>query len=290
MEHVKSTLPLPPLRLKPSRKGERRLYVLGADDPEMEEIILYLTVCGCAFVYATYNGNRVNPQTAYCADPMPCESGTTLVFVECRPREFLAGEYFVTYVDHHNDGDEGFNFPPSSFLLGSSLGQLSMIEKMPLTEYQLIIAALDHCPVQAMRGLCPDVDPERAKIVYQEVTLRRRKVTLLDLYGCLEEVGKRIIVAPLSKVGDEKVVDLTGNPTGSGYTLSYICSIFKAAERGIPVLVSNRNSDTDNEKRILTGLVTPQLVSDFRSDYAPRHQLTSVWGDNNRGAGGILPS
>lgn len=288
-QFIGASLPPLPLRLKPSRKGEKKLYVLGADDPEMEENIFYLTVNGCAFMLATFHGTRVDPQTAYRADPVQCEPGTTLVFVECRPREFLAGEYFVTYVDHHNEGDEGFNMPPSSFLLGSSLGQISILEGKPLTEGQMIIAALDHCPVQAMRGMCPGVDPERAKIVYQEVTLRRRNVTLEDLRVCLHDVGKRIAVAPSTHVGNSPVIDMSGFPTGNGYSLSYICSIYAAAELGIPILVSNRNKEKDNEKRILTGLVSPKLVSDFRTDYAPKLHLLHVWGDNNRGAGGILP-
>lgn len=282
-------LPELPLTLAPSRKGEKRLYVLGADDPENEEIIFYLTRYGCAFEYAMFGGNRVNPGNAYQCDPVACENGVTLVFVECRPRDFLPGEYYVTYADHHNEGDAGFNKPPSEFLLGSSLGQISILEGHPLTEYQLAVAALDHCPAQAMRGLCPGIDPKRAKIVYQEATLRRRNVTLPELHACMNQVELDMAAAKSVAIGKDYAVDLTQAPTGYGYSLRYICSIGVAAEAGVPLLISNRNYEQGPEKRILTGLVTPQLVSDFRGDYAPRYRLIHVWGDNNRGAGGLLP-
>lgn len=305
--------PLPPFSTDEWKLfGKKRKYVCGADDPEMEEIIFYLTQHGCNFVEATYNGKRVSPETANYCDPVECEDGETLTFVECRPRkldecgpveeETKEGEkkktYFVDIVDHHpvenlKEGDlpqgSGCNLPPLDYLHGSSLGQVSFLEGYPLTVYQMALAAIDHCPAQAIAGLCPGVDPDYAKTVYLEVTMRKKKVALPDIHNCLSVIGKVIAKAPSANVGKIPVVDTSGTPTGNGYSLPYICSIYAAAELRLPLLVSNRNEEKGPEKRVLTGFVTPELVHSFRKDYAVQHKLRGLWGDNNRGAGGFLP-
>jgi hypothetical protein len=285
--------PLPVVLPEKSRKGEKRLYVLGADDPEMEEITRLLTALGREYVFATAGGKRVNAETAYCCDPVSCKDGVTLTFVECEAKEYLPGAYFLDVVDHHprknSEESRGFNLPPSQYLLGSSLGQVSVLEDVILTEYQMTIAALDHCPGQAMRGLCPGIDPDRAKLIYHAETARRRNVTIEAVYASIQEVGKDMAIAPSTMVGKDYVVDMTKVPTGMGYSLRYISTIGAAINLGIPVLLSNKNGEHDPEKRVLTGIVTPELVTGFRTDYAPRYHLQNLWGDNNRGAGGIVP-
>jgi hypothetical protein len=283
------TLPPPPFRFRPSMKGRKRLYVLGADDPEMEAVKNYLDSNGCAYVFATYYGARVNPDTAYLCDPVPCEDGVTLTLVECEPRDFLPGKYVPQVVDHHpriNPGTlgngTGCNLRPSDYLHGSSLGQISFLEGVPLSEDEMYV------PAQAVHGFCPGIDPERARLKYLESTMRRQKVTLDDIKTCMRDVGKDVAKAASSLVGDEWVADMSSIPTGNGYTLRYISSIAYAVDAGIPVLLSNRNGPEEPEKRVLTGLVTPSLVLAFTGEYAAKFKLKRLWCDDNRGAGGLL--
>jgi hypothetical protein len=288
MEITKIQLPPLPLTLPESSKGKKRLYVLGADDPEMEAIASMLEALGRKYAFATSGGTRVNPASAYKADPVQCEEGTTLTLVECEPREFITGHYYIEYVDHHNEGDIGYNLPPQMYMLGSSLAQVATLEGVTLNEYQLTIAALDHCPAQAMRGLCPGIDPERAKLVYHSETARRKNVSIDEVMRHMRDVGKDIATAPSAMVGGSHVVDMTKNPTGIGYSFRYLSSVAVAMNLGIPLLLSNRNSEGAPEKHVLTGLVTPRLVTDFKGEYAPAHHLSHLWGDDNRGAGGIV--
>lgn len=289
-QHDNLILGQPPLVLPEKGKDKKFLFLLGADDPEMEQNETMLARHGQLFLHATCNGERVNPGNVYKADPVIVPEGHTLVLVECEPREFIGNGYRVQIADHHRNGDPGFNILPKDFLLGSSWGQLClMLDIKSVSEYELIIAALDHCPTQAMLGACPGVDPARAKLTYQQLTAQRRSVSLGEVHACMRMLTGQIARAPLVRIGNTPVIDTTSIPTGIGYSLEYVCSIGVAVELKIPILVSNRNGKLTPEKIVLTGAVTPELVGDFRTDYAVRHNLINVWGDNNRGAGGNRP-
>lgn len=135
-----------------------RLFVLGAPDPEMEEIERVLLECGELVCYATRSGKRVRVECAYDADGLGGFEGSVadkdIVFVECCVR----GLCYRDVVDHHRPGDPGYGALPENYLLGSSLGQvLEMLGKTP-TALQRVIAAADHCPNYAYKGMCPGVD------------------------------------------------------------------------------------------------------------------------------------
>lgn len=101
--------------------------ILGAPDPEMEEIENLLRGCGVTVVYATHGGERVRASNAYRADGIAgtvTDSASVLV-VECDgpaiAPHLSAG---AALADHHRLGDPGYGRPPSEFLAASSLGQV----------------------------------------------------------------------------------------------------------------------------------------------------------------------
>jgi hypothetical protein len=160
-------------------------FVLGAPDPEMQEIERIARSVGAAVGYATHHGERVRPETAYQADEVKgfdlaaaCHCGGEIVAVECGPSEgctdwgwictgLVPGAEsevdcaaFVRRVDHHRPGDPGYGRPPSEYLSGSSLGQVLALLGLEPTPEQRFIAAADHCLSAAYRGECPGVDPD----------------------------------------------------------------------------------------------------------------------------------
>jgi hypothetical protein len=134
-----------------------KFFILGANDPEMREIVQVLTAAGENFAYACQRGVRVRATNAYDANSLsaPLPKDVEIVFVECSVR-FV---YPAVIVDHHQPGHPGFDCAPADYLKGSSLGQvLALLGKEP-TELQRIICAADHCPDAAYRGECPGVVP-----------------------------------------------------------------------------------------------------------------------------------
>lgn len=106
------------------------IFVLGAADPEMEEIEVLLTSAGVPYVYATRDGKRVRPGTAYSATGTTDDAavqrvadiGGLICLVECEV-EGLPGMN-VRVIDHHRPDDPGYGRPPSEFLAASSIGQV----------------------------------------------------------------------------------------------------------------------------------------------------------------------
>jgi len=109
-----------------------RIWALGAPDPEMEAIERILRAADEAVLYATADGRRVHPGSAYRADGVigadgavytPLPGGVdphSIRWVECEipglPRDHV--------IDHHRPGDTGYGRPPAEFLPASSIGQL----------------------------------------------------------------------------------------------------------------------------------------------------------------------
>jgi len=162
----------------------RKLFVLGAADPEMAAIESLLIARGERFAYATCEGKRVHPGNAYRADDVSdgYAWGAVTHLVECGALPQYAVRETVVRCDHHRPGDVGYGLPPEQFLAGSSIGQvvslLGCLNTSPdygdgiedlmfagkecglTVENIRYIAAADHCLESAYRGLCPGVDPD----------------------------------------------------------------------------------------------------------------------------------
>lgn len=156
-----------------------KVYVLGAADPEMEEIESVLKQQGLVYFYALKDGSRVKSETAYQADSISgyLPKNAQVVLIEC----FISLPGIIDCIDHHRPGDPGYGAIPSNFLEGSSLGQLLTALQMTPTKEQLLIAAADHCPTQAYMGLCPGVDIEDLKRWRTASRAKRRGMSPLEM-------------------------------------------------------------------------------------------------------------
>jgi hypothetical protein len=120
--------------------------VLGASDPEMDEIERIARKAGCSVGYATREGQRVGQETAYQADGVEgidlvaaCDTADLIMVVECAPGQDCTHAGWiktglvpgrngdcsdrVVRVDHHRPVDPGYGKPPKEFLAASSVGQ-----------------------------------------------------------------------------------------------------------------------------------------------------------------------
>lgn len=152
-----------------------KVFILGAPDPEMEEIERVVSAAGHMVRYALLRQSRVKAEQAYFADSLnaPIPKDATLVFVECS----VLGLNADVQIDHHRQGDAGFGQPPKKYFESSSIGQtLNYLNIVP-TDEQKIVAAADHCPTQAYMGMCPGVSPEALKAWRTSTRAARRGVT-----------------------------------------------------------------------------------------------------------------
>lgn len=111
----------------------RRIWVLGANDPEMASIEELLREVGEEYIYALdENGQRVHPGNAYrCPTPEVTEEARVYA-VECID---VLPEGWVR-IDHHRPGDPGHGRPPEDFMAASSIGQviseLARLGRLPM--------------------------------------------------------------------------------------------------------------------------------------------------------------
>lgn len=99
----------------------RRIWVLGAPDPEMEAIEGLLRQCGEEIIYATdATGQRVHPGNAYRCPVPEVPEDATVYAVECIDK---LPEGWIR-IDHHRSGDPGCGKPPEEFMSASSIGQV----------------------------------------------------------------------------------------------------------------------------------------------------------------------
>lgn len=279
----------PPIFTRSNGRGPF-YFVLGAEDPEMNEIESILAENGETFEYAKRHGERVKPWNAYEADPVHVPSGTITVLVECEPKRFGGKNGIIPIIDHHRIGDPGYDLPPEQFWRASSIGQLyALLSLGEPKRKHVVLAAMDHCMAQARLGKCPGIDSEEVRALSIEYTALHKGVDIHAVIASVRSMKKKVLDAPLITLGAQRVVDLTSVSIGVGYSLDYLCLLEAIAELGVPALIQTRNSSKDRAKILLHGAATPETVIDFMETYAPAHGISGIYGTPSRGhAGGFL--
>lgn len=251
-----------------------KLFVLGAPDPEMEEIERVLKEHGLALCYATRLGRRVRPENAYDADGVSGResgiAGKDLVFVECSVRGLTPAEI----VDHHRPGDPGYGAAPEDYFKGSSLGQVLELLGLQPTALQRVIAAADHCPNHAYKGLCPEVDVGLLRSWRTASRASRRGVSEAEMEAAVERA--------------RKVLETAERVTVRGVPVAWVTEregeIPEASARyGIPFMYLERVRDGRRKLGIMGA--APEVIRHWMQEC----ELTDVYGDPARGyAGGYV--
>lgn len=167
------------------------VFVLGASDPEMEEVERVVKAAGHHVRYACLGPVRVRAESAQMASGLnlPLPKDATVVCVECHVHLLQAD----VYVDHHAPGDPGYACSAAEYLQGSSLGQVLSLLGLEPTQEQRIIAAADHCPNQAYRGLCPGVTAQQMAEWRTRTRAQRRGVSIEEMEAAIEAGRKHLL-------------------------------------------------------------------------------------------------
>lgn len=267
-----------------------KVFILGAPDPEMEEIERVVRAQNFEVRYALCHQicdvpseegaakrsiqrlTRVRAEHAYNADAVsgPIPKGSTIIFVECE----VLGLQADVLIDHHREGDPGYKQPPQNYLAASSLGQTLNYLGLEATEEQRIIAAADHCPTQAYLGLCPGVETEALKAWRTASRAARRGVTPSEMDAAIERAKSVLQQAERLQVGNAFlpwVRDRKGE----------ICEA--SARFNIPFLYAESLDDGRTKMGIMGA--APDTISTWMQECG----LENVYGDPVRGyAGGYL--
>lgn len=179
------------------------VFILGAPDPEMEEIERVVTSQGHEVRYALRGSYRVRSEQAYLANDVssPIPKDALIVCVECE----VLWLHCDLVIDHHREGDPGYCQPPETYLESSSLGQTLAYLKLEPTQQQRIIAAADHCPTQAYQGLCPGVAFQELQEWRTLTRAARRGVTLQEMDANILQAKKRLETAERISVGGSEL-------------------------------------------------------------------------------------
>lgn len=255
------------------------VFILGASDPEMQEIERVVAEAGLPFVYATIRSNvakgphRVRAAQAVRATGISgvLPKDAMRVTVECR----VEGLREDVRIDHHAPGDPGYSCGPADYLQGSSLGQVLTLLGLTPTEEQRIIAASDHCPTQAYRGECPGVEVD-ALTAWRRASRAKRR-------GISEEAMEEAILAARDMLlHPEETVEFCGQAIPWTRPNSRASSeVSEASARfGIPFMYW----ETDPEGRTKMGIVgaTAPVISAWMQDCG----LNNVYGNPYRGYAG----
>lgn len=247
----------------------KMVFVLGAPDPEMEEIERVVRENGHEVAYASLRGWRVRAETAYQADNIRgfVPTGMPVVFVECR----VMGLKCEHIVDHHRPGDPGYGREPHEYMQAASLGQVLALLGLEPTPEQRIIAAADHCPTQAYRGECPGVSP--AELAHWRTSTRaaRRGITFEEMEKAIEEAREILNTA--------ERIEFCGNRIA--WVQDREGEISEASARyGIPFMYAQKTLDGRTKMGIMGA--EPPVIASWMEECG----LGNVYGDPHRGYAG----
>lgn len=286
----------------------QRVFVLGADDPEMRAIVDCLEKTRQRFWYAAVDGTRCHPGNAYSANSIVSPVGESLqlrsgynafVFVECRPWDVPLAEKHsrLSVIDHHEECDPGYALGPEDFWEASSLGQVVRTllyagKPLAVTHQLRVLAAMDHCRQAAIRGECPGITSDEVlERRVQEIAFAKKTSP-----SVVREMIKRFCAvfrrSTLRLFGPGQVIDFSGQHLGVGYNLRLLCAQTALDVVGVAALLRyNQTEDARSECVTLSGHATPAMVVYFMKDFAVERDLRGVYGVPARGyAGGYVRS
>lgn len=273
---------------------ELKIVIFGAPDHEEQKA---REICRWRMIptaTATFQGQPVHAGNAYKADGFVQDFGPNdwqqAIIFECNPN--CAGSHLVAGIcDHHNPGDFGYSLPPEKFWEASSLGQmiktLGIQEDVEGREDLLMIAAGDHCPVDAYAGRCLGIDPKRFAIFrIEQITRFSGKST--------KEIAEEICRAVIKIIAEEMNV----SPVEGVVDVRHYGEIPQLPEAAlrlghaylaeIPERDRNRQK-TGNRKVILGGHTTPKQVEEFLSwARSLGNRIGEPYGNPTRGYAGVV--
>ncbi len=251
-------------------------FILGASDPEMARIEELLRANNKPFSYATVDGKRVFPSTAYKGNGVDRKiDSVEVVTIECA----VDGLKATIQIDHHRPGDPGFGLKPEQYLEASSIGQLLALLDLEATKKDRIIAAADHCLGHAYRGRCPGVEPEELLEARLREKAAFQRISYQEIRKTFDASVERFKTLPSIVMGDQIVVDTRkeAEPVPEANEVG--------AYLGYGVLYEMTDKATNQRK---TGLIggEPDAIRVFMEVISKLPNADGLYGDPERGFAG----
>lgn len=182
------------------------VFSLGSYDPEMRSIRYMLGKTGFRSAIAMRFGRRCSSSNAYKADELSknVRDDKQIIWVECRSSSFKEGRDVI--VDHHNEGDPGYDACPNDYWEGSSIGQVALLVGGKQHEFKNV-AAGDHCLSAAMRGECRGIDPNELMSWRIDARAAMAELPAWRLRKRIDHAVERIDTLPRLNFGGELIVD-----------------------------------------------------------------------------------
>lgn len=273
---------------------EKRVWLLGNPDPEMERIERLLLSCRERVMHRS----KVSGSLA-------AELSHLLVYaVECRPDGLDILNTVI--IDHHAEGDFGFGRPPADFMWASSLGQvicvLAKLGKLagwekaeePRNKEQpsvtvagvarkipkdlVLAAASDHCCGAAYRGECPGVRPGELMGWRAGVRAKFQGVSEAHIIARVTLAQKELVKAPTLQLAPQVVCADMRRPEP-------VPELPEAAMRLSVGYVSGPLIGQDGRRKF-TCSGTSEQIEAFLATWAPKNGLKDLYGDPARGFAG----
>lgn len=265
---------------------EKTIFLLGADDPEMEGMEKILMKRRLQTVHAMIQNKRVHPANAYWADPVPdIYAGDTLVCIECRPTNIPHGVDLVV-IDHHRPGDPGYHLGPEKYWEASSIGQLYKLLNINPSQRAMLLAAMDHCFSASLRNECPGVFGLDVLLASVAEVSKRTKTGQGRVLQQIRHLSDLLERAPTIVIGKQNVKDLRSRNLGEGYSLDLIAAQIAAAMRKHAALFCHHSHFSGKAKYSVSGHTHPETIEAFMEDWAPREGLIHIYGVPCRGYAG----
>jgi len=286
----------------------KEIFVLGAKDPEMDDIEEILLSAKLDYVYASINGVRCHPGNSYEANNESYMANNDLskykkiVYIESATIKKYNNSIFL---DHHKEGHFGFEFTYKDFLPASSIGQLikylidndiSLFKKTNINsnkflfqnnewsyENQIILkkyvfsAAVDHSLSESYKGLCQGVNTS-------EVSEYRTSQIAVSFNNNIDLVHKTMAKYLNNfKSHSNEIRDFTNLDLGTGYSIDYLCFRELAILYCQPVVVKTKDSEESPIRLMFLSLTVEMSEKLLTDGFFNEYIFKSSFGVPNRG-------
>lgn len=251
------------------------LVIFGGTDHEEQTARKVCESVGVVTATATVNGVKCHAGNAYQADGhvfdgewhekgvgMPLESFEEVVAFECK------ASHHTLRCDHHRPGDYGYGMGPEKFWEASSIGQLCDVLGVEPTPDLLMVAAGDHCPAAAYKGLCPRIEVD----AFKAFRLKQMEViTECPGYDIDGNLGATGLHSNLQEI--EKAIDFA----------TALLSVAPASQfEGVKDLRQYGNVDQLPEAALIAGLAYLSQIPDTDREGNPTGKVkVNLGGDNS---------
>ena len=253
-------------------------FILGGADTEMIEIATVLATTNHSVEYAKIDGVRVNRSEAYEAThPKPKAFD---VWVECKPAQYDKVELYslgIDLVDHHQEGDIGYDMPASKYWEASSLGQICIKLGIVATDRLRYIAAADHCLLAAYHEQCPDVGRDDFIKFRMAFFYRYSK----DPFEYLKNLHKNALTCPTVVIGDAELYDISSLLDKDRAWVSDMACCFNMKTLSI--------RQKKNRFKLFVSNLSSRDIKAFQETYAPSlGEVITCYGDPKRQFAGAV--